>query len=59
MICKEILQHSILVETRKVLHERGFSKLKASRAKKDRNFKIIAQNEVNTTIFIKPLKGLT
>ena len=39
MISKEILQHSILlvllVITRKVIHEWGFSNLKASRAKKD------------------------
>ena len=36
MIWKEILQHSILVllVTREVLHERGFSKLKANGAKK-------------------------
>ena len=35
-----------------------FADMLEDRTKKDRNQKIIAQNEVNTGIFIKPLKGL-
>ena len=37
MIWKAILQRSLLVVTEKLLHERGFSKLKASRTKIEKN----------------------